>query len=264
MRCAAGLFALALCLPTLCVPQAAMAASVVLKQVGPPAVYRPGGHPIDVLGISPGMGPDAVREALSQHYGNVVVTQNNLGLENGGNVVQTQNFITEMQAQKDIDQMAVWFGTPTTGNAVVEVTRQQSFRDESAAPPLQEVRAELIAKYGKPGFDGTATGSGEVLLMAWSFHGDKPSPCPHSSCRMGLSEGLDITNLPAYDRAIKSGHQLTLVVTLIAGIADPSRAAGIVTQMSDAATKYRTLETAVSQMKTAVTGPRRKEPKSDE
>ncbi len=258
MRCAAGLLALCLVFPGV-----ASAATVTLKQVSPPGSYRPGGQPIDVLGITPGMAPDTVREILSKQYGNVVVTQNDLGLENRGIVVQTQNFVTEMTAQNDSDQAVVWFGTPTTGNGVVEVTRQLSFRDETAAPPMQETRAELTARYGKPAFDGSATGNGEVRLLAWSYHGNTPSGCPRSSCRMGLSEGLDIRNLPAYARAIKTGNELTLVVTLLAGISDPSKAAGMVVTMSDAATKFRTLDAAISQMK-AATMVGRKDDKSDQ
>ena len=212
---------------------------MTLKPASPPGSYRPGGQPVDVLGITPGMAPDIVREILAKQYGNVVVTQNNLGLENRGNVVQTQNFVTQMTAQSDTDQAVVWFGTPTTGNGVVEVTRQVSYRDETAAPPMQEARAGLIAKYGKPAFDGSATGNGEVQLLAWSYHGNTPSACPRSSCRMGLSEGLEVRNLPAYARAVKTGNELTIVVTLLSGIADPSKASGMVVTMSDAATKLR-------------------------
>ncbi len=259
MRCAAGLLALHLLLPGVAM---AAAATVTLKQASPPASYRPGGQPIDVLGITPGMGPDTVREILSKQYGAVVVTQNNLGLENRGSVVQTQNFVTEMTAQNDTDQAVVWFGTPTTGNGVVEVTRQLTYRDETAAPPMDQARTEFIAKYGKPGFDGSATGNGEVQLLAWSYHGNMPSPCPRSSCRMGLSEGLDIRNLPSYSRAIKTGNELTLVVTLLSGIADPSKASGMVVTLSDAATKFRTLDAAIAQMKAAGAG--HKGDKSDE
>ena len=258
MRCAAGLLALCLTLPG-----AALAAAVTLKQASPPGSYRPGGKVIDVLGISPGMTPDAAREILAKHYGNVVVTQSNLGLENRGVVVQTQNFVTEMTAQNDTDEAVVWFGTPTTGNGVVEVTRQLSYRDETAAPPMQQARADLVAQYGKPAFDGSATGNGEVQLLAWSYHGNTPSPCPRSSCRMGLSEGLDIRNLPAYARSVKTGNELTLVVTLLAGIADPSKASGMVVTMSDAATKYKTLDAAVAQMKAATAG-RKSDAKSDD
>lgn len=258
MRCAAGLLAL-----TLLIPGAAGAATVTLKQASPPGSYRPGGQPVDVLGITPGMAPDAVRDLLTKQYGSVIVTQNDIGLENRGVVVQTQSFVTEMTAQNDNDQAVVWFGTPTTGNGVVEVTRQLSYRDETAAPPMQQARAELTAKYGKPAFDGSATGSGEVQLLAWSYHGNASSPCPRSSCRMGMSEGLDIRNLPAYARAIKTGNELTIVVTLLAGIADPSKASGMVVTMSDAATKFRTLEAAVAQMKAATAG-RKGDAKSDD
>lgn len=246
MRYAAGLIALAILLP-----HAAFSAAVTLTQAAPPAIYKPGGRTVDVLGITPGMTPAAVREILTGIYGNVVVTQDDLGLDNRGVAVETQSFVTRMSAQKDTDQITVLFGTPTTGNGVVEISRQLSYFDETAAPDLQQMRADLIEHYGKPGFDGPAVGTGEVQLLAWSFHGNTPSPCPRSSCRAQLSEGLDIRNLPAYARSVKAGNELTIVATLLSGIADPSRASGIVVVVSDAATKLRTLDTAVAQMKAA-------------
>ncbi len=258
MRCATGLFALLVCLPTM----VSAAAPVTLTQSSPPALYKPGGRSIDVLGITPGMQPDTVRDILAKVYGNVVVTQDDLGLENRGVVVKTQDFVTRMTAQRDTDEVAVWFATPTTGNGVVEVTRQVSYRDETSAPAMQQVQADLIERYGKPGFDGPAVGTGEVRLMAWSFHGNTPTPCPRSSCRASLSEGLYVRNLPAYSRSIKTGNELTLVATLLSGIADPSRASGMVITMSDAVTKLRTLEAAVAQMKTA--SGRKGMPKQDE
>ena len=94
-----------------------------------------------------------------------------------------------------------------------------------------------------PGFAGT---HGREVLAGNGFG--------RSSCRAGLSEGLDIRNLPAYARSIKTGNELTVVVTLLSGIADPSRASGMVVTMSDAATKFRTLNAAISQMKAASTG----------
>ncbi len=248
MRCAAKLLVALACLPVL-----VAAAPVTLTQVGQPATYKPGGRTVDVLGITPGMQPNDVRDILTKSYGNVVVTQDDLGLENHGVVVQTQNFVTRMTAQRDTDEVVVWFATPTTGNGVVEVTRQLSYRDETAAPPMQQAQAELIARYGPPGFNGPAVGTGEVRLLAWSFHGNTATPCPRSSCRNALSEGLDVRNLAAYGRSIKTGNELTVVVTLLSGIADPSRASGMVITMSDAATKFRTLEAAVSQMRVAST-----------
>ena len=245
MRYATWLLTLCLVAPAF----ASAATPVTLTEIGKPATYKPGGRTMDVLGITPGMAPDAVRDILTKHYGNAIVTQEDLGIENRGVIVASQSYITRITAQKDTDETTVWFATPTTGNGVVEVTRQLSYRDETAAPPMQQVRAELIEHYGKPGFDGPAFGTGEVLLMAWSFRGDTPTPCPRSACRAQLSEGLDVRNLPAYRRSVKAGNDLTVVATLLSGIADPSRASGIVIVISDAATKFRTLDTAVSQLK---------------
>ena len=52
MRCAAGLLAL-----SILAPWAASAATLTLSQVAQPAIYKPDGRSLDVLGISPGMTP---------------------------------------------------------------------------------------------------------------------------------------------------------------------------------------------------------------
>ena len=252
MRCAVLLLALALLPPAPGVARAA-ATPIALTPVAKPAIYKPAGRPLELLGIAPGMTPDAVRDILTKAYGNAVVTQDDIGLDNRGVTAHSQPFISKIAAQRENDEIVVWFGTPTTGNGVVEVSRQLSFRDETAAPPMQQVRADLLERYGKPGFDGPAVGTGEVLLMAWSFNGDKPNPCPRSSCRAQLSEGLDVRNLPAYARSTKAGNDLTIVATLLSGISDPSKASGIVVVLSDAATKFRTLDAAIAQLRTATT-----------
>ena len=233
------------------VPDLATAATMTLTQVGQPAQYKIAGRSLDVLGIAPGMSPLAVRDILTRIYGNATVTQDDIGLDNNGVTAQSQSYTTRISALRDGDQITVWFATPTTGNGVVEVSRQLSFRDETAAPTMQQERAELTDKFGKAGFDGPAVGTGEVQLMAWAFHGNAAAPCPKSSCRAQLSEGLDARNLPAYARSVKAGNDLTIVATLLSGIADPTRATGIVVVLSDAATKFRTIEAAVSQLKAA-------------
>ena len=232
---------------------AARAEPVTLTQVGQPAQYRIGGRSPDILGIEPGMSPDTVRDILTRIYGNATVTQDDISLDNRGAIAESQNFTTRIAALKDGDQITVWFATPTTGNGVVEVSRELSFRDETAAPTMKQERAELVDKFGKPGFDGAAVGTGEVQLMAWAFHGDKAVPCPRSSCRGQLSEGLDPRNLPIYARAVKAGNDLTIIATLLSGIADPSRATGIVVVLSDAATKARTVGAALSQLRAVPT-----------
>jgi hypothetical protein len=227
------------------------AVSVTLTQAKPPATYHPSGHAVDVLGIAPGMGADAVRAIIAKQYGDVQVIQDTLGLESNGTSVTTQSFVTRMAAQKGSDQILVWFGTPTTGNGVVEVTRQLSYIGEGDAPELKQTRADLIARYGAPGFDGTAAGTDEILMLAWSFKGNTPTSCAASSCRSDLSEGVDIRGVNSYARAVRTGHELTIVATLLAGITDPNKAASIVVTISDAATKLVSLQTAVSQMRSA-------------
>ena len=230
-------------------PVAAHAAPVTLTPVGPPAQYKIAGRSLDILGIAPGMAPDTVRDILTKAYGNATVTQDDLSVVDKGVTAESQPYTSRIAALKDGDQITVWFATPTTGNGVVEVSRELSFRDETAAPTMQQERAELLDKYGKAGSDAAAISSGEVQLMAWSYHGNAATPCPKSSCRAQLSEGLDPRNLPIYARAVKAGNDLTIVATLLSGIADSSRATGIVVVLSDAATKARTLDAALTQLK---------------
>lgn len=253
MRCAIFLAAL---LPGLWGAASAYGAAITLKQVAPPAVYKPAGRAVDVLGIAPGMSPDAVRAILTKEYGAVQATQNNLGLENQGIAVATEAFVTQMTARKGADDITVWFATPTTGNGVVEISRQTNHFNPATAPELAQVRAELLAKYGPPAFDGPAVGTGEVTLLAWSYGDDKPVPCPRSACRADVSDGPEVGDMAAYQRAVRAGRQLTIIATLLASTGSANHASSVVVSVSDVATKLRTLEAAIDQMKSAASADR--------
>ena len=232
----------------------APAAELTLTKSADPASYQPTGRAVDVLGIAPGMTPDAVHAILEKRYGDATTQQDNMGLQFRGVVVATQPYVTKISARKDGDDITVWFATPATGNGVVEVSRQTTFFNPADAVDIDQARAELIAKYGPPAFDGLAVRTGEVRLVAWTYNGDKASPCPQSSCRAYLSEGLSVGDMANYRRAVRSGHDLTIVATLLASIANPKKATSVVVVVSDVATKLRTLEAALSQM-TAAAGP---------
>lgn len=248
---------LAALLPGLWSAAAAQGAAMALKQAAPPAVYKPAGRAVDVLGIAPGMSPDAVRAILTKEYGAVQATQDKLGLDNEGVTVATQSFITRMSARKDADEITVWFANPTTGNGVVEISRQTNHFNPATAPELAKVQAELIAKYGSPAFAGPAVGTGEVTVLAWSYGGDKLLPCPRAACRADVSDGPEVGSMAAYQRALRAGRQLTIIATLLASTGDANRASSVVVTVSDVATKLRTLEAAIDQMKAASGGPKR-------
>lgn len=235
--------------------QTARAGEVTLTQSAEPSVYHPAGRAIDVLGIVPGMAPSSVHAILAKQFGDVQTVKENLGLEDHGDVVATQPFITKMLARKDSDEITVWFATPTTGASVVEVSRQTTYFDAAAAPAMAQARAELIAKYGPPAFDGPVLRTGEMRLLAWSYQGDKPTPCPQSSCRAYLSDGLEVGDMATYKRAVGAGHELTIVATLLSSVADPAKALSVMVAANDAATKLHTLEAAVSQMRAGFGAP---------
>lgn len=232
---------------------AARADQVILKPVGPPATYHPAGRAIDVLGITPGMTPDAVRAILEKQYGAVDTIQENLGLEYRGVGVATQNYITRMTARKGGDDVTVWFATPTTGNAVVEVTRQMTYTAPADAPLLTQVRKDLTDHYGEPGFAGPAVGTGEIQLMAWSYKGDQPASCKASSCRADFNDGLSVADMESYQRAVRRGNDLVIVGMLLASISDSTRVSSVVVTVSDSATKLRTLDAALKQMQEGAT-----------
>ncbi len=229
---------------------AARAATATLTQASPPAVYHPA-HAIDVAGISPGMTPAAVSAILGNSFGPVQVIQENMGLQDQGIDVATQTYTTRITVTKGVDDVSVWFGTPTTGNAVVEVTHQTIYGNAADAPTIDAARAALTTKYGPAAFDGPAMGTGEVRLLAWSYKGDKPAPCTASACRANLADGLSVADMQSYRQAVKQGRELTIIGMLLAGINDPSRVASVVVTFSDTATKLRTLEEALAQMKAA-------------
>lgn len=229
----------------------ARAEPVTLKLVAPPAVHHPPGRALDVAGIVPGMSPDEVRAVLAKTYGDVQAIQENVGFQDQGVDVASQNFVTRMAARRDNDEVTVWFGTPTTGNAVVEVTRQTNYGNAADAPELTAVRAQLVAKYGPPALDAPAVGTGELKILAWSYQGDKPVACPAMACRTDLTDGLNLADLTNYRRVVKRGFDLTVTGMMLAGIGDSSRAASVIVTVSDTATKLKTAESAMAQMRAA-------------
>ncbi len=230
-------------------------AAIALRQVSPPATYNLPGRAVDVLGIVPGMSPTAVRDILSKRYGDVQTFQDNLGLEERGAAVSTAPFLTRMTAGTRSDQVTVWFATPTTGNGVVEVSRQLIYADPAKAPELRQVQAELVAKYGPPA-DAPSSPNAEVAVFTWAYGNGKPAPCPQGSCRAEVSEGLNMANIAVYERAARNGHPLLIVASLLSAIDRPERASSVSLTVSDAATKARTLDAAVAQMREAVGGAR--------
>ena len=231
----------------------ALAAELELKQVASPATYTPLGRPVDVLGIAPGMPPAAVNAILVERYGKVETYQEKLGLEYRGTAVFAQLYTTKITAEKNGDRVAVLFGTPTTGNGVVEVSRQTDYFDAKQAPERAQVLGELTTKYGPPAEQPTSP-TPQLTIVVWSYSMKGPALCPRSSCRADVGEGLDINNLQAYQRAARSGHPLAIVASVLSSTADPGRAASVVVRVSDAATKAQTLETAIAQMRGAAAG----------
>jgi hypothetical protein len=198
------------------------------------------------------MPPATVAPLLAKRYGQVRAYQDKLGIEYRGTIVFAEAYTTKMTAEKGLERATVLFGTPTTGNGVVEVSVQTDYFDAANGPKLAQVQAELVAKYGVPA-DSPASPTPNVTTVVWSYTTDKAVPCPHASCRADVSEGLEVPNLGAYNRATRSGHPLIIVASLLSSTENADLAASVVVRVSDAATKARTLEAAIAQMKQAAT-----------
>jgi len=251
MRCASLLVVVLLAGAPRCVP--ALAAGLALREITSPATYAPPGRAIDILGITPGMPPPAVSAILAKRYGEVRTYQDRLGLNYRGITVFTEPYTTRITAEQGGERVTVLFGTPTTRNGVVEVSIQTDYFGAANAPELGQLLAEFMGKYGPPA-DQPASPTPNTTTILWSYSGNKPTQCPRSSCGADFSEGLDASNLGAYQRAAQAGHGLIIVASLLSSTRNPDRAGSVVVRVSDTATKAGTLEAAIAQMKEAAAG----------
>lgn len=243
-------------LPLAPVATPAAAATVTLREVSKPVVYTLPGRATDVLGVSPGMDAETVRQILTKKYGEVNEQRESLAIARAGSETQTQPFVTSMTGQSGGDQTTVRFGTPATGGGVVEVSRQTYHFDPAQAPDISQLRAEFIGKYGPPAAERAATSTGALTIQEWAFDGAKPVDCNKFPCRASELEGLSVVNLPAYRQAVRTGHHLLITTLMLAATTDPRRAATVWVTVNDVAGKLRTLEAALQQMNAATSSGR--------
>lgn len=227
------------------------AATFLLREVSKPAIPKLPGRVFDVLGIAPGMDQETVRQILKKEYGEFREQRDTMGIGMRGVAVESQPFVTTMSAQKGGDQITVWFGNPTTGGGVVEVSRQTNYFDPAKAPDINQLRAEFAQRFGPPADERAATSSGELVIQDWAFEGTKVVGCKTFPCASKDLEGLDIKQMEAYQRAVRTGHHLVITTAMLATTTDPRRASTVWVTINDLATKVRTLESAMSQMKSA-------------
>ncbi|HYZ61773.1 MAG TPA: hypothetical protein VE650_04910 [Acetobacteraceae bacterium] len=227
------------------------AAEMKITQAAPPAVYKVEGRAIDVLGITPGMTAEQVRPILEKQYGAVQEQTDALGLNYRGTAVESQKYLVTLRARKDDDQIVVRFGTPATGNAVVEVSRQLAYPNGPAAPAVDAVRESLVKQYGPPSAQSSPVTSGALTLQDWAYKDNKPVRCANASCRISGSEGMGPQDLESFRRAVASGRQLLITATILSSTSDPKRAATTWIVVSDMQTKARTLEEGLKQLQAA-------------
>lgn len=148
----------------------------LIKTANPVIPSYPG-LSVDILGIKPGMSVKAVEAALRAAYPklnpqgqpNPSIDWATTSVPSGGPVpLQSQRYVGDMSASKPNDHIQIYFGTPTTGNTVVSVTRQIQFPTKRSEPTLKQILSALDKKYGRetvPSRDRSSEGE----LVNWDY-----------------------------------------------------------------------------------------------
>lgn len=147
---------------------AATAADVTVKQTVKPLQYAYPGVSLDILGLKLGMTPDQVEKVLAAYsHDKPTITMAKMGVTYKDVTETSQSFISEIAVAKNSnDKIAVYFGSPATGNEAVSINRTITFPDEKTAPTAGVLIKALEKKYGTP----TKTPALPILtFMQWDF-----------------------------------------------------------------------------------------------
>lgn len=171
----------------LLVATAAMAAEytpAVLLQPEPTLVE---GRNLDILGITTGMTPDAVRAWYSETYPDETFNEavTSIQIRHEGISVATVPFVNGLYTKsrsgghddkEATEEFRFSFTGPASGNQLVQARRIVSFPSAANAPFIDDVVAGLLQKYGEPTerddkFNG--------VDLEWRFKSGAPHVCQY-------------------------------------------------------------------------------------
>lgn len=223
----------------------AVADDMTIARSADPVIHSYPDRAIDVLGIKPGMSAEQVKEILAQEYGGETSEERSIISSKHYSVeMRSRPYLSALTAAKSGDRIKVVFGTPGTGSTVVAVTRTLTFGDPRSAPRLDEVQAQLEAKYGPQSQARGGTRS------AWVYDGSAQVRCTSNACPLAYGS-FSPDNARFYQQSMAKGQHLVIQADLYGHRGDPSRAGTLKVTLDDQAGKARTLEEAFKQIRAA-------------
>lgn len=249
----------------------ATAGDVTIKQTVKPLQYAYPGVSLDILGLKLGMTPDQVEKALAAYSHNKpTITMAKVQVSYKDVTETSQSFISEIAVAKvkdSNDNIAVYFGSPATGNEAISINRNIDFPNEKTAPTAGVMIKALEKKYG-----GTITKAPELpvlTFMQWDFdrHNIRTS-CPKSSDDYCEADGgpydpwgYNLNYDPKYDdyyspaRVFRKSYAFGNYVYIEANLGNNTSASDRLGQislsLSDQADEAITFNAALKQLQTA-------------
>ena len=184
------------------------AATFVPTQITNPPPYAWPGLELNIIGITPGQKPDAVKPLLQSHFTaqKIDTLSNTLKL----NTVSTAPFVTRMESAfrnelASSDAVKVWFSSPASGHQVISVARWLDYHaDELAkAPRVADMQAALMKQYGQP---STVVGS----VMTWTLKEGRSVACDAPICTRFASLHYASRELPQYVASLDAGPDVVI------------------------------------------------------
>lgn len=159
--------------------------AVLRRSANPIPITSANGSP-DILGIKPGMSVNAVKSAIASNYlGQPVSSSAEASYEYKSITMWSQPYTAELFGEKGPnDYIRVYFGTQTTGNTVVGMSRKLKFNNVLAAPTMKQIASALEEKYGPPTTPAGNLNRVPWFEMNWVFgkNGLLHKPCPQIEC----------------------------------------------------------------------------------
>ena len=209
------------------------------------------GAKLDIYDIQPGMTVSDVTQILTKIFNSPPqVNQTNLGLQYKGLSVSTQNFTASLYSKNDdpYKTVTVGFGTPATGDAVVDVSAYFSYSDPLSAPTLESVLAELKSKYG--GNPTSQFFSPNVVLNIWTFNENGQLTCQKSYCPGGdgWATGYTPGNGSVYAAAVNDGGTVVVSANIQVFPQNQDRVSVMTLNLDDEGNKLLTDKEALNQL----------------
>lgn len=236
----------------------AFADQMTITKTANPIEFSYPGVSLDVLGVKPGMSLDAARKVLIANYHSQPTSQSEqIPLTYKSVNIVSQPFVTSLTVNdKQGGSMTVYFGTPATGNKVVEVDRVLVFPDAKSAPTVDEIRATLDKKYGP---ESWTTSHGAYIKWAFGKSGHTSSCSNGWICDLSQAFRPDPNSCRVYNREMASGDYVLVQADLGSSGQDSSRMYTLTIFLSDEADKAISCNAASKQIHAAAVAAYKKE-----